>query len=102
MDPSVNSAIAARNVDLDPKRSAMRPLAGMNIAKVSRYAVNAIFICNGSVSKLRAMVGSAVARTVPSSCSMNIALATIIRTVRGRACRSRRIASGGGRDIGTD
>jgi len=32
--------------------------------------------------KSRAMVGSAVARTVASSCSINMALATIIATTR--------------------
>src|ERR1700744_6365092 len=45
-------------------------------------------MCNGSALKLRAMVGRAVARTVPSNCSMNMALATISRTVCGLACRS--------------
>ena len=54
----------------------------MNIAKVSRYDVSAMFMRSGSVWKLAAMVGSAVASTVPSSCSMNIALATISATVR--------------------
>ena len=44
-------------------------------------------MCSGSASKLCAMVGSAVASTVPSSCSMNIALATISDTVRALAAR---------------
>ncbi len=79
IDPRVKSPIAARNTERDPKRSAIRPLAGMNIASVSRYEVSAMFICSGSAPKLRAMVGSAVASTVPSNCSMNIALATINR-----------------------
>ena len=42
-------------------------------------------MCSGSALKLRAMVGSAVASTVPSSCSMNMALATISETVRALA-----------------
>ena len=36
IEPSVNSAIAPRNTVREPKRSAKRPLAGMNIASVSR------------------------------------------------------------------
>ena len=36
IEPSVNSAIAPRNTVREPKRSASRPLAGMNIASVSR------------------------------------------------------------------
>ncbi len=36
IEPSVNSAIAARKTVRDPKRSASLPLAGMNIANVSR------------------------------------------------------------------
>ena len=88
IEPIVNSPIAARNTDLEPKRSAIRPLAGMNIARVSRYDVSATFMRSGSTWKVRAIVGSAVARTVPSSCSMNMALATIISTVCGLACRS--------------
>ena len=39
-------------------------------------------MCSGATWKLLAMVGSAVASTVPSSCSMNIALATISDTMR--------------------
>ncbi len=42
-------------------------------------------MCSGSALKLFAIVGSAVARTVPSNCSMNIALATINETVRALA-----------------
>ncbi len=36
MDPSVNSAMAARNTVRVPKRSATLPLAGMNTARLSR------------------------------------------------------------------
>ena len=36
IEPSVNSPIAARNTVREPNRSAIRPLAGMNIASVSR------------------------------------------------------------------
>ena len=36
IEPTVNSAIAARNTVREPKRSASLPLAGMNIASVSR------------------------------------------------------------------
>ena len=42
-------------------------------------------MCSGSAPNERAMVGSAVASTVPSSCSMNIALATISAIVRALA-----------------
>ena len=35
-EPRVNRAIAARNTEREPNRSAMRPLAGMNIASVNR------------------------------------------------------------------
>jgi hypothetical protein len=36
IDPNVNNPIAARNTVREPKRSAMRPLAGINIARVRR------------------------------------------------------------------
>ena len=36
IEPSVNSPMAARKVVFEPNRSAMRPLAGMNIASVSK------------------------------------------------------------------
>ncbi len=39
-------------------------------------------MCRGETLKLRAMVGSAVARTVESSCSMNSAAAMIRAVVR--------------------
>ena len=82
IDPSVNKPMAARNTVDEPHRSASLPLAGMNIASVGKLDVSAMFMRSGSVWKLAAMVGSAVASTVPSSCSMNIALATISATVR--------------------
>ena len=52
-------------------------------------------MCSGSALKLFAMVGSAVASTVPSSCSMNIALATISETVRALTARFGREADMG-------
>ena len=94
IEPTVNNAIAARNTVRDPKRSASRPLAGMNIASVSRYDVSATFMCSGLALKLFAIVGSAVASTVPSSCSMNIALATMSETVRALARRGAGSADG--------
>ena len=72
-----------------PNRSATLPLAGMNTARLSRYAVSATFICNGSTPNVRAMVGRAVASTVPSNCSMNSALATISAVVRTETWDSR-------------
>jgi len=36
MEPVVNRPMAARKTVREPKRSAMRPLAGMNMASVSR------------------------------------------------------------------
>ena len=87
IEPKVNIPMAARNTVREPNRSARRPLAGMNMASVSKYDVNATFICSGSALKLLAMVGRAVAKTVPSNCSMNIALATMSDTARGLAPR---------------
>lgn len=60
----------------------MTPLAGMKTARLSMYDVSATLICSGETSNERAIAGSAVARMVPSSCSMNIALAMIRATVR--------------------
>ena len=58
-------------------RSAMRPLAGMNTARLSRYDVSATFIRTGSAPKLLAIAGRAVDSTVASSCSISNADATI-------------------------
>ena len=46
--------------------------------------MSATLICSGSTPNDRAMLGRAVASTVPSSCSMNIAVAMISGTVRDR------------------
>ena len=51
--------------------------------------MSATFMASGSTPKLRAMVGSAVASTVPSSCSMNSAEATISAVVRTETWDSR-------------
>jgi hypothetical protein len=54
----------------------------MRTARLKRYDVNAMLICEGDIAKCLAMVGKAVASTVPSSCSMKSALAMISAVVR--------------------
>jgi hypothetical protein len=54
----------------------------MRTARLKRYDVNAMLICEGDTTKCLAMVGKAVASTVPSSCSMKSALAMISAVVR--------------------
>ena len=54
----------------------------MKVASASRYDVSAMLISGAGTLKSRAIVGSAVARTVASRFSMNIAQATINAIVR--------------------
>ncbi|GES44340.1 hypothetical protein RsS62_35920 [Rhizobium dioscoreae] len=74
--------MADRKTVRDPKRSAIAPLAGMKIARLRRYEVSEMLMAGALTPKSLAMVGRAVASTVASSCSMNIALATISATTR--------------------
>jgi hypothetical protein len=83
-DPTVNTAIAARNTARVPYRSATQPLAGMNTATLSRYAVSATFMRTGSEPNALAIVGNAVAITVESRFCMNSAQATITAVWRVR------------------
>ncbi len=43
-DPSVNTTMATRNTVLAPSRSAIWPLAGMNKARLNKYAVSVMLI----------------------------------------------------------
>ena len=76
--------MAARNTVRAPKRSAVQPLAGMKIAKDSRYEVTASFKASGLVPISAAIAGSDVAMTVESMFSMNSATAMISGTIRSR------------------
>ncbi len=82
IDPRVKSAIAARKTSRAPNRSASLPLTGMKTARLSRYAVKAMFICSGSTAKVRAILGKAVARTDELSCSMKSAQETMSAVAR--------------------
>src|SRR5262249_51054603 len=59
-----------------PNRSVTQPLAGMNTATVRRYADIPMLRSTAATPNDCAIWGSAVAITVPSSCSMNSAPAT--------------------------
>src|SRR5215831_526818 len=75
-DDNVNATIAEANTVRAPNRSVTQPLAGMNTATVSRYADIPMLRSTAATSNDCAIWGSAVAITVPSSCSMNNAPAT--------------------------
>ena len=74
--------MALENTVRAPNLSARLPLAGMRTARLKRYDVSAMLMCEGDTAKCLAMVGRAVASTVPSSCSMKRALAMISAVVR--------------------
>ncbi len=76
-EPTVNTAMAPPNTCRAPKRSAIQPLAGMNMDRLTRYEVSATFMWTGSAPNARAIAGSAVETTVPSRFCMNRAQATI-------------------------
>ena len=82
IEPSTNTLIAPRNTLRAPKRSAVQPLAGMQMASDSRYDVTASFNASGLVPSARAIAGSDVAMTVESMFSMNSAVAMISGTIR--------------------
>src|SRR5262249_40509111 len=63
-------------------RSAVQPLAGMQIASDNRYEVTASFKARGLVPSACAITGSEVEITVESMFSMNKAVATISGTMR--------------------
>src|SRR5215468_861476 len=75
-EESVNVTIAQANTVRAPNRSVTQPLAGMNTATVSRYADIPMLRSTAATPNDCAIWGSAVAITVPSSCSMNNAPAT--------------------------
>ncbi len=83
IEPSVNSAMAARKMVRPPKRSAAQPLTGTKTARLSRYAVTATLSRTGSVLSDIAICGRAVVITVESICCMMIAEATIMATTFG-------------------
>ena len=89
IDPSMKTAIAARNTVRAPKRSAVQPLTGMKTASDRRYEVTASLSVSGLVPISAAIAGSEVAITVESMFSMNRATATISGTMRlaGMECR---------------
>ena len=83
IDPSVNKPMAARNTVRGPPP--VRQLAARRDEHRQSEQIRCqcdVHVQRLGVEILAAMVGSAVASTVPSSCSMNIALATISATVR--------------------
>ena len=82
IEPSMNTAIAARNTVRAPKRSAVQPLTGMKTASESRYEVTASLRVSGLVPISAAIAGSEVAMTVESMFSMNRATATTSGTTR--------------------
>src|SRR6185295_5520172 len=101
IEPSTNTAIAARNTVRAPNRSAVQPLAGIKIASDNRYDVTASLSASGLVPISAAIAGSEVAITVESMFSMNSATATISGTMRlasmgdgasVKACKVSRIA----------
>ena len=78
----MNTTSAMRNTVRAPWRSAIQPLIGMKIARLTRYDVSASFRAIGSSWRLTAMLGSAVAITVESVFSMNRAVATVSGTIQ--------------------
>src|SRR6267378_2576177 len=77
IEPTMKTAMATENTMRAPKRSAVQPLAGINIASDSRYEVMASFSVSGLVPISAAIAGSEVAITVESMFSMNRAVATM-------------------------
>src|SRR6476646_9949534 len=82
IEPSTNTAMAARNTVRAPNRSAVQPLIGMKTASESRYEVTASLSVSGLVPMSAAIAGREVAITVESMLSMNSATATIMGTRR--------------------
>src|SRR6185295_13733730 len=102
IEPSTNTAIAARNTVRAPNRSAVQPLAGIKIASDNRYDVTASLSASGLVPISAAIAGSEVAITVESMFSMNSATATISGTMRlasigdGALVKARKVSRIGG------
>jgi hypothetical protein len=77
IEPTMKTAMAIEKTARAPKRSAVQPLAGMNMASDSKYEVMASFSVSGLVPMSAAIAGSEVAITVESMFSMNRAVATM-------------------------
>src|ERR1700761_1910968 len=83
-EPVTKTPIAARKIVREPNRSAIHPETGMKTARLTRYDVRASFMARGLSPSEVPIIGSEVAMTVESICSMKSAQATMsgMRTVR--------------------
>ncbi len=72
-DPNVKTTMADIRTRLPPKRSPSQPEAGMNTARLTRYAMTIPSTAVGAMSKSRPIVGSATLTIVMSMMFMNMA-----------------------------
>lgn len=82
-DATVKTAMAEMKTRRVPNLSAIHPLAGIRTANTRRYEETATLTSTASTPKDWAIDGSAVARIVASSISMNSAAATSNASPRG-------------------